>query len=291
MNKQAKAEAQARSEVKSYLALRSEFASRLKRGGADYNALHRAARKRIKRWEWFSAPTANLNPGWFIFEDDKNFKTNKRGRRIQSPAARAIATRLGFDEAGAVQVIETGNTTNEFWEYSPDRIDATTYEGRRPILIQTLWLKDGRPKAHIFCNRHVMTIRLYEYAGDKLVKVIQSSGLHRKERYLNIRGILPEYASQFGDCMRTAHADATISYRLESACKKKTNGSVPTLNLKSEIAEVRTFVIKAVCAFAKKTTEYPCEEPPQQSVRRRAGILLLQQWGQPVCISSLRHAR
>ncbi len=44
-------------------------------------AQHRVARRQAKHWNWSTAPTANLNPGDFILEQDKMISASKPGNR------------------------------------------------------------------------------------------------------------------------------------------------------------------------------------------------------------------
>jgi hypothetical protein len=234
--------------AKKYFALRPGYASRLKNGGRNFVALKRAALKRIKRWQRFTAPAANLNPGYFILETDQQYRTNKPGRPLRNKA-RGVA-RHGLDENGCLFVMEWGKDMTEFWQHGADRVDAITFEGRLPVLVQTLWLRDSRPEAHIFYNRYVMTIRLYGYEAEKLAYIIETCGLHHRNRQLNIRHLIPEYVRRFGIWSRRDSVDGTFGWICEQHPNTKVNTALPVLDLKKELPEIKWFIVQAMRDFA-----------------------------------------
>lgn len=228
-----------------YLAQRKAFAAQFKSAVRDQVRLRRAALRQVKRWEYFSAPAKNLNPGYFFMEHDLGgaFLGVRPGRKLSGrPALKGKMVRHGLDQNGTLHVIEHADGSEEFWQYFDDRIEAVFYEKGQPPSLQTLWPRTGRPEALVFYNKWVMTLRVYGYdAQGALEHIVEAEQFHNQSSSrFEVREAWPEWKKKFAVQIGAA------------APARKLKNSVPVLDLQKELPEIVALIEKTVQQFAER---------------------------------------
>lgn len=241
--------------AKKFLLQRKRFVARLATLPRNRTKLRQTALKQVKRWEYFSAPARNLNPGYFFMEHDLGgaFLNVKPGRKLSGqPALQGKMARQGLDAAGNLHVIEHADGSAEYWQYFDDRIEATFYEKDRPPSLQILWPAAGRPEALIFHNPWVMTLRAYLYdESGKLDHVVEGEWFaERVTGQIKLVKVWPEWAKRFA-----AHTG-------QETLPAKPKNPAPVLDLQKELPETVAFLEKAIRQFTERQKKNPHQNGP-----------------------------
>lgn len=231
--------------AKKFLSQRKSFAARFAAAPRNRTRLKQTALKRVKRWEYFSAPARNLNPGYFFMEHnlDGAFLDVRPGRKLSGkPALRGKMVRHGLDKDGNLHVIEHADGSEEFWQYFDDRIEAVVYEKDRPPSLQILWPAAGRPEAVIFYSQGARTLRVYVYdESGQLGHVVEGKWYDEKAPgQIDLREVWPEHAKRFA--LHTG----------QKTPSPKPKNPVPILNLQQELPETAAFLERAIGQFAER---------------------------------------